>query len=61
MLTGLIVGVKVNAKHFAVGHTATHALNVEHDGVAVVFVLVQTRRKELHELIVLLPDFLHSP
>ena len=55
-IKGLIVGVKVNAKFLAVGDAVALALNVEDDGVTVVLVLGQTRRNELHELTVLLPD-----
>ena len=59
-LKGLFVGVKVYAKLLAVGDAVALALNVEDDGVTVVLVLGQTRRNELHELTVLLPDFLHT-
>ena len=55
-LKGLFVGVKVYAKLLAVGDAVALALNVEDDGVTVVLVLGQTRRNELHELTVLLPD-----
>ena len=59
-LKGLFVGVKVNAKLLAVGDAVALALNVEDDGVTVVLVLGQTRWDKLHELTVLLPDFLHT-
>jgi hypothetical protein len=59
-IKGLFVGVKVYAKFLAVGDAVALALNVEDDGVTVVLVLGQTRRNELHELTVLLPDFLHT-
>ena len=59
-IKGLFVGVKVYAKLLAVGDAVALALNVEDDGVTVVLVLGQTRRNELHELTVLLPDFLHT-
>ena len=55
-LKRLFVGVKVNAKLLAVGDAVALALNVEDDGVTVVLVFGQTRRNELHELTVLLPD-----
>ena len=55
-LKGLFVGVKVDAKLLAVGDAVALSLNVEDNGVTVVPVLGQTRRNELHELTVLLPD-----
>ena len=55
-IKGLFVGVKVYAKLLAVGDAVALALNVEDDGVTVVLVPGQTRRNELHELTVLLPD-----
>ena len=58
-IKGLFVGVKVYAKLLAVGDAVALALNVEDDGVTVVLVLGQTRWDKLHELTVLLPDFLH--
>ena len=58
-LKGLFVGVKVNAKLLAVGDAVALALNVEDDGITVGLVLGQTRWDKLHELTVLLPDFLH--
>ena len=58
-LKRLFVGVKVHAKLLAVGDAVALALNVEDDGVTVVLVLGQTRWDKLHELTVLLPDFLH--
>ena len=59
-IKGLFVGVKVYAKLLAVGDAVAFALNVEDDGVTVVLVLGQTRRNKLHELTVLLPDFLRT-
>ena len=59
-IKGLFVGVKINTKLLAVGDAVAFALNVEDDGVTVVLVLGQTGRNKLHELTVLLPDFLHT-
>ena len=59
-LKRLFFRVKVNAKLLAVGDAVALALNIEDDGVTVVLVLGQTRWDKLHELTVLLPDFLHN-
>ena len=59
-LKRLFVGVEIQPKTLSVGDAMALSLNVEDNGVTVVLVLGQTGRNELHELTVLLPDFLHT-